>query len=549
MPDQMYPSQPDRKGETEKYRPTIGPAARHLGICNGDEQTPLMARDKIPPEIYEESILPQAVNILNACGDPRRSVRHTHLAIGYVQSGKTISMTTTMCLARDNGYKVIIVLAGNKTNLVDQTRGRLQDYLTDLVEEDSWLFESCGDKSKLFYSELPNTIETVLDENDYTEKTLILVVMKHHKHLRLLTDAFAHVPKNKLGTVLIIDDEADQVSLNNNPAEEEPSANHGHLLKLRDTLGSFAYLQYTATPQAPLLINVNTEFSPDSLTLLKPGPKYVGGKHFFPESQIPQVYQLADEGEVDQNVPPPSLGLAIRVFLLAAHQIKMEPRKGARPSMMVHPGQKIRDHNLYYKWVKDIVEHIKTTLNGPAEGSAEFFDACDSFSKAYQEIKKTDDQNRLRPINELCLSIRKSFSNLKIWSVNSDNTDVDFKQKRFNILVGGDKLNRGFTVEGLITTHMNRAPGQNADTLQQRARFFGYKKDDFWLCRLFLPRDIINRYERYVEHEEDLLKKLKPIQEIGGLKHWTRKLILDPTMRATRQTVLEDPIIRTRHAW
>ena len=63
---------------------------------------------------------------------------------------------------------------------------------------------------------------------------------------------------------------------------------------------------------------------------------------------------------------------------------------------------------------------------------------------------------------------------------------IHWKGMRYWILVGGAKLDRGYTVEGLCVTYMPRGLGTSpaADTLQQRARFFGYKKAYLGMCRV-----------------------------------------------------------------
>ena len=70
----------------------------------------------------------ETCDILAHC-NPHDAVNNpetTHLAVGYVQSGKTMSFTGVTALAKDNGYRVIIYLAGTKNNLLDQTQKRLR---------------------------------------------------------------------------------------------------------------------------------------------------------------------------------------------------------------------------------------------------------------------------------------------------------------------------------------------------------------------------------------------------------------------------------------
>ena len=70
-------------------------------------------------------------------------------------------------------------------------------------------------------------------------------------------------------------------------------------------------------------------------------------------------------------------------------------------------------------------------------------------------------------------------------------------------------MDRGFTVKGLTVTYMPRGKGVgNADTIQQRARFFGYRKDVFEYCRVFLENHVRNALEYYIIHEEDVRQSL-----------------------------------------
>ena len=108
------------------------------------------------------------------------------------------------------------------------------------------------------------------------------------------------------------------------------------------------------------------------------------------------------------------------------------------------------------------------------------------------------------------------------------------------ILVAGQAVDRGFTVEGLTVTYMPRGVGVgNADTLQQRGRFFGYKAPYLGYCRIYLPADVAAAYHDYVEHEEDVRQQLREYEAPGrSLDDWKRAFVMAPTMRPTRQNVL-----------
>ena len=104
---------------------------------------------------------------------------------------------------------------------------------------------------------------------------------------------------------------------------------------------------------------------------------------------------------------------------------------------------------------------------------------------------------------------------------------------------------RGFTVEGLTITYMPRGlGGGNADTMQQRARFFGYKAAYLGYCRVFLERDARQGFEDYVEHEEFMRKDMLAIRENRQpLQTWPRRFVLDPALRLCRDNVLRGCIL------
>src|SRR3990167_8261632 len=104
--------------------------------------------------------------------------------------------------------------------------------------------------------------------------------MKNHRHLSNLINLLRRLSLEGVRT-LIVDDEADQASLNTGVNRGKQSPTYRRLLDLRDTMPCHLFLQYTATPQAPLLINIIDALSPDFVEVLDPGDNYVGGETFF----------------------------------------------------------------------------------------------------------------------------------------------------------------------------------------------------------------------------------------------------------------------------
>jgi hypothetical protein len=116
--------------------------------------------------------------------------------------------------------------------------------------------------------------------------------------------------------------------------------------------------------------------------------------------------------------------------------------------------------------------------------------------------------------------------------------EIDWSNATSHILVGAEMLNRGYTVEGLAVSYMPRysISKSNADTIQQRCRFFGYKRNYLDSCRVYLPLDSIMEYRDYVEHEEIMRNVLKE----NTLETVEQLLILNGSMSLSRHHLLLD---------
>ncbi len=147
--------------------------------------------------------------------------------------------------------------------------------------------------------------------------------------------------------------------------------------------------------------------------------------------------------------------------------------------------------------------------------------------------------------DELPLAIR-STDILEVNAARGTTPPVPWRDQYAHILVGGQAMDRGFTVEGLTVTYMPRASGDgNADTVQQRARFFGYKRGYLGFCRVWLDPQVRDLFRDYVEHEEDIRTRLTGVRDSHqNLREWKRAFFLASALRPTRRQVITLPIMR-----
>ena len=341
--------------------------------------------------------------------------------------------------------------------------------------------------------------------------------------------------------VLIVDDEADQASLNTKGGEAE-STTYSAIGDLRAAAPRHLYVQYTATPYAPLLLEPDDRLLPEFVEFLNPGPGYVGGREFFVDHSGVVVRNVAALEEQKATSPPSELPESLERALgsfFAGTALLLGSEPGAAPvSMLVHSTQSttIQDH--YHHLIKKIVAKWReqaASAVGP-EGLPE-------------EIRS--ERERLVGVGAPDLSddafvegVRNALAEATLWLVNSvsQQDSVNWRQAPVHILVGGNKLDRGFTIEGLTVTYINRPTSPQIDTMEQRARAFGYREDQLPYCQFFATKRTVNVLRDVVFTEYDLRAKLQDHIEDGGtVASWAQEigLLLPADTRPTRPNVVQ----------
>jgi hypothetical protein len=527
---------------TERWEPQPGPETLGLNL-----NLPQPARDQIVGE---------AQRILRRCVAPVTGVRSkTGLVVGYVQSGKTTSFTTVTALARDNGYSMAIVIAGTKDNLFFQTRERLVESLRleCRPRNNPWRHLS---QPKIQDEAHVAIRDTVLQWDSPTaapeeRRTIIITVMKQHQHLQHLIDVLRQVDLRNV-TALIIDDEGDQAGLNTLVNQGDESTTYRRLLALKACLPHHSYLQYTATPQAPLLINIVDILSPNFAEILTPGEGYVGGADYF--LLRPNLVRDIPVAQIQTpnnplNAPPATLLEAMHLYFTGVAIGYETGKPDQNCSMLVHPSQKTEPQHQLYNWVSSIRDHWRQTIDLP-DNDRDRIDLISMFRAAYDDLATTVDS--IPTFDRVLARLRQAISQTYIREVNTrggrKTPPINWGENYAWILVGGQAMDRGFTVEGLTITYMPRGLGMgNADTVQQRARFFGYKRPYLGLCRVFVGPDVRRMFRSYVEHEEDIRTELREFSTTGRpLSEWRREFFLPQPLRPTRNNVIDIPYMRLR---
>ena len=479
-----------------------------------------------------DEVVETAASILGRCPTPADTDRRvTGLALGKVQSGKTLSYTALIALAIDNGYRVTVVLAGTKKALLEQNFARLYNDL-----------EATRPDVTPFKNPNPNDAEVIRSVLHGGGHALI-VVLKNGMRLQD-TRRVLSSPGLRGYPTLIIDDEGDEASLNTRFRGSRQSAIYRSILRLRDALNVHAYVAYTATPQANLLISGIDGLSPDFGILIEPGQGYCGGATFFgpDRSRFVRIVPVAEAEEEGAAGIPDALKQAIASFLVGG-AIRHLRESNEWHSMLIHCSNLRVEHARLQGSVRNLIELWRDCL-GLSAGDPANRAVVDLMHAAYRDLCST--VHDPPTWEEVCVQLGDEIWLVEVWMVNSlpmgrDPIRTPFRLKN-NILVGGNMLGRGVTIEGLAVTYITRRAKSdtNADTMEQRARWFGYKRDYLDVCRIFVTAQLRDNYTEVLRHEDDFWEALRRNQlQRLSIREWPRMLALDMDMglRPTRSSV------------
>jgi hypothetical protein len=591
-----------------------------------------------------------SLEILAKMGDPksREEFYVKGLVVGSVQAGKTQNFNAVINRAIDSGYGLIIVLAGLMEDLRNQTQLRIEndvigeglDIDTDtLVKKGVGAIRRFGNMGDSRITQVISITsaksdfkKSLLDADFSLNHTNILVCKNNVSVLRnLIVWLHDYLEENKDQhdiPLLILDDEADNASLNNEGkrGREYASKTNGHIRALLALFKRKTYLGYTATPFANILADrndapennwivkykvrgqaeekalqrVDNLFPDDFIVLLNPPSNYVGAKQIFEttkpidnkaELKIPlvelvddniahfpdKVYSpgngelvgilkiksqndwnekigqfnsfldFADYGEYRRQTRssrtgdgfpkrlPDSIKESILCFILTI--AIRESRKPAmvnstmfnpHNSMLIH----ISRYTLWQNSLKDLIDvHIREVqsslqLDDPSNPSSIFATFERIWFKYYSTIiehvsdylPKGYDDEFLKPISFETIKnnfLTDAIKGIEVKAVNSSTGDklvYPRNTPKKYIAIGGNRLSRGFTLEGLSINYFIRSTDYS-DALLQMGRWFGYRPGYLDCCKLFITRDSMEKYDLVTRTIEELESEFRIMEE------------------------------------
>ena len=538
----------------------------------------------------EKNFAPEVINkldrltdsILDNLFDPslKITINKKGLVVGQVQSGKTANYTGLVCKAADSGFKLIIIMAGIHNNLRSQTQLRIDESFLGFDTQHTRAFDQrsiqigVGDPyfgSPIVAHSLTSSIEkgdftqgaaNALGLNFNTSEPIVAVIKKNPHVLRRIYQWLAAQANedNELGRVirnkslLLIDDEADNASINISNDPERQSSINGWITQILNLFGKNAYVGYTATPFANIFIPLDDQnLFPRNFIKNIPAPSnYIGPEKVFGFSPLeedeasntvlPIVNRIndysgfvPDRHKKDDQLPsslPESLKRAIRCFIITCAIRRLRGQTTVHNSMLIHVSRFMRwqDHIaelvsnqfIYYRRGIDqndavILDELKSTFEEDDNG----FKSYVSVSKQIldSELKNLDSQIQVHKWSEVLQHLNYAASRIEVKSIHGGSGEAldyfDHKNGLSVIAVGGNKLSRGLTLEGLSVSYYLRA-SRMYDTLMQMGRWFGYRGGYVDLCRLFTSRELNEWFCHITQASEELREEFDYMSDVAG---------------------------------
>lgn len=528
-------------------------------------------------------------NLMNCLGNPKEKLskqrKRYGLVLGDVQSGKTSTYSGLICKAADAGVKVVILLAGITENLRQQTQERIEEDIVGLtIRTDNF---HNNQPTNVGVGTLPgweNKVTTfTLYEDDFnmaraksmssigSQKSIVLFVVKKNvpvlTHLHeWLTGSNQHLNADgKLPySLLLIDDEADNASINTKDSTLDPTATNRKIREICEVFMDSNYVGFTATPFANIFINPETDeemvtadlFPKDFIYVLPTPDPYIGAQKIFgqPSKEHPnygscsymldncyitdikeltnaEIHNLTEqqlnEGPIYfkhqktwRGQLPSSLIESVRCFYLANAIRDLDINQQISPrTMLINVSRYVGVHSYLKKEIDQLVtndykeirinfsvDHDKNVKNELYMELHRLFEIhYSSCGHTWEEVGAKNSLLRGEKPKVIVVNGTKESR--------EDTPDYKRNPSLRLIAVGGFALSRGLTLKGLSTSYFYRNTS-TYDVLMQMGRWFGYRPNYEKVCRIWITNTSANWYREIAEATEELKSELAHMQSL-----------------------------------
>lgn len=507
------------------------------------------------------------------------------LVVGHVQSGKTANYSGVICKAADYGYKVIILLAGVHNNLRSQTQQRLEESFigvdTDKLDKNLPFSEvktgvgKISDVTRIPFSLTSREFDFRTSSKKASNFSLgsvsepiIFVIKKQTSVLKNLIEWLNGLNETRGGKILstpmlLIDDEADNASINTASQESDPTRINSLIRQLLALFEQTSYVGYTATPFANIFIDPDSEhemleddlFPRHFIITLDAPDNYVSAARIFGDDGDlrPMIVPVGDHLEffpekhkITHTVDglPESLMEAVRRFVIGRAIRILRQRGQDHSSMLVN----VSRFNTVQKQVTSLISHYLEELLNSVKLHHALPDSEALGDPGMLALYRTFED--MEVIGETWSQVKarlpQAVGTIVVRLINNKSADrLDYRNHRENglhvIAVGGLSLSRGFTLEGLSVSYFIRNSIMY-DTLLQMGRWFGYRDGYLDLCSLYMTDEAVSWYSHIssaideLRTEFRLMEQLNRCPEDFGLKVRTHPDSLIITARNKMRT-------------
>lgn len=551
--------------DTPEFRPWLHEARPNIDPRYWNRYKKLLLSKRLPADVITSTdTITDA--ILDRMGNPKEAGPWDRkgMVVGHVQSGKTQNYTGLVCKAADAGYRLIVVIAGIHNNLRNQTQARIDE---GFIGRDTGRLEKKETKDrpriigvgKFDHGSTPpvSLTTTLKDFNKATATTntsqiasyavpVVLVIKKNSKTLANLVDwlkehSTTHGTDMVDQPMLLIDDEADNASIDIKYGKGEVSRINGQIRELLALFRRSCYVGYTATPFANIFIDPETNdevykqdlFPRHFIFGLDAPTNYFGARKVFidgvpdDEDERPaHLRYITDNGDIlpvghkithDVTSLPDSMVDALRCFLLARVVRNVRGQAGQHASMLVNAsrftGVQGLIRNRLHQHLKDIEDAVRVDGSRPdaAERSDEIRELKRVWSEEYRDAGVSWDE-----VREGLLPVVASAHVVAVNAASSSGLDYENGGSGQTVIaVGGFSLSRGLTLEGLTVSYFLRN-SLMYDTLMQMGRWFGYRPEYEDLCRIWMPEEAASWYGHIGQATEELHEELGRMQRANA---------------------------------
>ena len=498
-------------------------------------------------------------SILDFSGDPKsedKAWSRKGLVMGNVQSGKTQNYIGLINKAFDCGYKVVILLGGHMNELRKQTQIRIDEDVIGLESKHLILnnmrkkigvsnYRRDGLEVATFTStegDFSKRVATSLNISFSALNAPVIITVKKNttilKNLiNYITESSALEGNKKLDVpMLLIDDEADYASVNGLADRNRVSRTNEYIRSLLNLFHKNHYVGYTATPFANVFIDpkeddemLKDDLFPKDYMVRVPVPEsYSGQDFFFGDNSIDQkkppivlindnegMLPLKHNKNTEISYLSQSLKDAIMSFVISTSARMQRPNQQKHNTMMI---------NITH--LKDLQNELKKLVDNYVEDLRNSIDMTNGLD--LNEALENKHISELHRVYESYFDIKESFQDirdvsnevigkLKIYAINNQSDAVlDYSVYEKNglcaIAIGGYKLSRGLTLEGLTVSYFARN-SKMYDTLMQMCRWFGYRPGYQDVCKVFLPKESLDWYKFISTAINDLYAQLQRMKD------------------------------------